>query len=307
MKVIFKMAPLLVLILSLGSFMYAKTIKESIIYDEKSLVGTWTCRTTEEPNDCKILWKVNKNKTDEFYFICDENEQWGKGTWVLSQGIILQKTNGKTLKGSISWQHQDAFTLTILDNGYPEYKGIKRFYTRTTQKIPANVTAEAPQKSTSAEGHYSPAGVTCIYCFGTGIMTCDVCGGSYKGCSTLGCLYGRANCSHCRGRAVDQSANAHQNAKVPFLNNVVGTWQAYASNDIFTFHGDPFNYGFFLECKSGDSNLAGTWTIEDGLLKFGFIDYASIWQHYWFNSFNAKVMELQNTKTGKILRLTKIK
>ncbi len=307
MKILLKISLFTALLLGLGGFVYAKIIDEDITSDEKNLVGTWTCQTTEEENDCTILWKINRDKTYETHVLCDENEQWGKGTWAFSQGIFLQKTDGKTFKASISWQNDNAFTLTILDNGVSEYEGIKRFYSRTTKKIPTNTTATAPQNGPSAEGHYSPAGVGCIYCFGSGQMICDVCGGSSQGCSVFSCHYGRANCSHCRGRSVDKSANAYQMAKVPFLKNVVGTWKAYVSNDIFIFHGDSFNYGFFLECKSGDSNLTGTWTIEDGLLKFGFVDYASIWQHYGFNSFNAHVMELHNTKTGKLLRLTKMK
>ena len=250
MKITLKIALFTALLLGLCSFVYASMIKEVITSDEKSLVGTWTCQTTDEENDCTILWKINKDKTYETHVLCDENEQWDKGTWAFSQGIFLQKTNGKTFKASISWQDDNAFTLTILDNGFSEYEGVQRFYTRTTKKIPTNTTADAPQNGPSAEGRYSPAGVGCIYCFGSGQMTCDVCGGRSEGCSLPGCHYGRANCSHCKGRSVDKSANAYQMAKVPFLKNVVGTWKAYVSNDIFTFHGDAFNYGFFLSKKT---------------------------------------------------------
>lgn len=103
---------------------------ETITSDQ--LVGTWESDVVEQGAKTRITYTLNADGTSKMFFK-SPNGQTGsdRGTWGFSDPILNERfADGTTAKGSIRMLDADTFEITIIDNGVPAYKGVKRIYRR---------------------------------------------------------------------------------------------------------------------------------------------------------------------------------
>lgn len=143
------------------------------------LAGDWVANVKEYGTYCTIYFSPKKDGTYSTNFNCGGSTNTASGTWKYNDGRLVQYANsGRTVgKGSIKWINKDYFIITIIDNGNPDYKGVKRHYKRVPkEKSPSSQAADIKQKKCSA-----CSGSGRFYCGGCSpngdILTCTVCAG----------------------------------------------------------------------------------------------------------------------------------
>ena len=96
------------------------------------LVGVWRTKVSELGNNEEITYTFLADGTSSVV-LKDTKGRTGTdhGTWQYSDGILYERfSNGASGKGSIEWIDNDTMVITIIDNGVPAYKGLKRRYRR---------------------------------------------------------------------------------------------------------------------------------------------------------------------------------
>lgn len=110
--------------------------QDSSSSDNKSpswrLVGAWRSNVTEQGGKYELTVTFNSDGTYKFVSKNAQRRAFTeKGTWQYTDGILHQTfPNGASGKGSVEWINNDTFELTILDNGVPDYSGVKRRWRR---------------------------------------------------------------------------------------------------------------------------------------------------------------------------------
>jgi len=95
------------------------------------LVGTWKTESFEFGLYTKILWTINSDGTEYYYYYVEDNLQIIKGIWQYSDGIVYENSStGLSGKGLVKRVNNNEFKLTIIDNDIPAYRSMKRKYVR---------------------------------------------------------------------------------------------------------------------------------------------------------------------------------
>lgn len=96
------------------------------------LVGTWESNVVEQGVKMRITYTLNADGTSRMFFKTDKGQTGNDyGTWQFSDGVLYEKySNGASGKGAMRMIDNDAFEITIIDNGTPAYTGVKRIYRR---------------------------------------------------------------------------------------------------------------------------------------------------------------------------------
>lgn len=96
------------------------------------LVGAWRANVSEAGNNIEINYTFGADGTTDI-FLRDAQGRTVRdhGTWQYSNGVLYERfSNGRGGQGSIKWLDRNTFELTIIDNGNPAYRGLKRRYHR---------------------------------------------------------------------------------------------------------------------------------------------------------------------------------
>ena len=105
-------------------------------YTEEDLIGTWKCADTLSGYQSSLVIAFNTSHELRYWFYQNQILTYEvTNTWQYSRNILTeQNDSGETLKGELQWMSNDYFILTILENGSPESKGVKRHYKRVLEK-----------------------------------------------------------------------------------------------------------------------------------------------------------------------------
>ena len=96
------------------------------------LVGAWRANVSEAGNNVEINYTFGADGTTDI-FLRDAQGRTVRdhGTWRYSNGVLYERfSKGRGGRGSIKWLDRNTFELTIIDNGNPAYRGLKRRYRR---------------------------------------------------------------------------------------------------------------------------------------------------------------------------------
>ena len=101
------------------------------------MLGSWRAETLEFGHDIEIVWSLSGDGRLVYDLVrVDGVERQGStGTWMLEDDVVTEhwvRPDGSTGvgRGRIEKIDEQSFWLTILDNGSPEYTGIRRLYRR---------------------------------------------------------------------------------------------------------------------------------------------------------------------------------
>ncbi len=96
------------------------------------LVGSWQASVSEFGQQMEVSLNIKADGTCTYYIrAADGRTANQNGLWQYSNGIFYETfPSGAIGKGSITWINNDAFIVTIIDNGVPAYSGLKRRYRR---------------------------------------------------------------------------------------------------------------------------------------------------------------------------------
>jgi hypothetical protein len=96
------------------------------------LVGVWRTNVFELGVNAEITCTFLANGISQYKIReAKGRTETDHGTWQYTDGILYEKfSNGASGKGSIEWIDNDTVVQTIIDNGVPAYKGLKRRYRR---------------------------------------------------------------------------------------------------------------------------------------------------------------------------------
>ena len=114
------------------AFGYAQKSGFSIEY----FVGEWTTRNTEFGLDVQIDWTLWRDGRLAYLFTVNGVQSEGSsGTWIFEGPFMheqWQRADGTTGtgRGRLEWLDDNAFRLTIEDNGHAQYRGLSRIYRR---------------------------------------------------------------------------------------------------------------------------------------------------------------------------------
>lgn len=98
------------------------------------LVGYWKTSVNETGTPTNILWNIKTDGTTAYIFQTNQGNKYSNTTWNYSNGTWYEGlSSGITAKASIQWVSKDEFILTIIDNGNPQYAGVKRRFIRDRQ------------------------------------------------------------------------------------------------------------------------------------------------------------------------------
>lgn len=101
-------------------------------YSESAkLVGIWIANEVEFGQPNNFYWQLQSNGTSYFRATQPNGISEGFGSWQYSNGVIFESySNGSSARGSIRWLSDNHFELTIINNGFPAFTGLKRNYYR---------------------------------------------------------------------------------------------------------------------------------------------------------------------------------
>jgi hypothetical protein len=92
------------------------------------LVGTWRFTGVERGQRKDILWQLRPDGTETYIVNGDPQ---GAGTWRYMDGYIYERhPDGRQGEGAIQILDRDHFEVTIVDNGVPALRGLRRRYVR---------------------------------------------------------------------------------------------------------------------------------------------------------------------------------
>jgi hypothetical protein len=92
------------------------------------LVGTWRFTGVELGQRKDILWQLRPDGTETYIVNGDPQ---GAGTWRYMDGYIYERhPDGRQGEGAIQILDRDHFEVTIVDNGVPALRGLRRRYVR---------------------------------------------------------------------------------------------------------------------------------------------------------------------------------
>lgn len=96
------------------------------------LVGTWESDVVEQGAKTHITYALNSDGTSKMFFKSPNGRTGSdRGTWRFSDPVLNERfADGASAKSSIRMIDADTFEITIIDNGVPAYKGVKRIYHR---------------------------------------------------------------------------------------------------------------------------------------------------------------------------------
>ena len=101
---------------------------------DTGLVGYWKASVNETGTPTNIFWNIKTDGTTAYVFQTSQGNGGANSTWNYSDGIWYEGlSSGLTAKASIQWVSKDEFILTIIDNGNPQYAGVKRRFIRDRQ------------------------------------------------------------------------------------------------------------------------------------------------------------------------------
>ena len=108
------------------------------------MTGKWSTRNVELGEILTIVADYKPNGELSVEFIDSEGKSSKIGHWQVSGDILNEQfSDGQIGKGKIRWISDNSFELTIIDNGFQEYAGMKRNYTRiTTEGKPVSSATE---------------------------------------------------------------------------------------------------------------------------------------------------------------------
>lgn len=290
---------------------------------KQDIIGHWQASSYEFGIYYTFDWIIKSNQHCTIRVTVDSKYGEVQRIWQYTPPRIILSDNGKvTFKGEIEWLGKDQFTLTIIEDGNPDNKGVKRYYYRQKEQVLAKETGTMPTR-------ISPSGSTCYACYGTGKADCSLCGGAggyydrvpyqrynattgyhdteyrdeWRTCTAMGCEGGKVKCTSCNHRDVSQSATY---SPVPAPEGLFGRWKSGAS--IYYFQADTGREGRYLTIEEGGGKYYGFWVIEDGYLKVRlFLGGNSEWEKYRFTSFGRNNLTLTHSDNFLILKLQRLK
>lgn len=145
-----------------------------------SITGNWVANVTELGNTCTIYFNVKNDGTYSTIFDCGNGVNVIEGTWQYTNGELRQtgNSNGRKVRGKIEWKNKDNFIITIIDNGNPDYVGLKRNYIRGKKYQAPKSTSLDDMVQKRCPGCGGVGQIACIGCSDYSYMvTCTVCGG----------------------------------------------------------------------------------------------------------------------------------
>lgn len=99
--------------------------------DAQTLVGVWQSNVYEMKRQTEITITFGADGTTHYVFKDKFGKGTANGTWRYSDETLFERSaSGGSGRGSIRWIDQNTFEITIIDNGVPAYKGLKRLYKR---------------------------------------------------------------------------------------------------------------------------------------------------------------------------------
>lgn len=280
------------------------TISSIAAQSKQDIVGQWQATSSEFGVYYVIDWTIRSDQQSIVRVTVNNRYGEEQRTWNYTAPYITLSNSGKTtFKGEIEWKDKNQFALTIIDDGNPDNKGVKRYYYRQKEQVLAKETGIMPTR-------VSPSGSTCYACYGTGKADCGLCGGAggeyvnyprynyntgmtdydriWEQCTAMGCNEGKVKCTPCNHRDVSQSATY---SPVPAPEGLFGRWKSGAS--IYHFQVDTGSEGRYLTIEEGGEKYYGFWAIEDGYLKIRlFLGGNSEWEKYRFGAYDLNNIQL---------------
>jgi hypothetical protein len=299
------------------------TISSIAAQSKQYIVGQWQATSSEFGVHYIIDWTIRSDQQSIVRVTVNNRYGEEQRTWNYTAPYITLSNSCKTtFKGEIEWKDKNQFTLTIIDDGNPDNKGVKRYYYRQKEQVLAKENGTMPTR-------VSPSGSTCYACYGTGKADCSLCGGAsgyydripyqrynpttgyydteyrdeWRTCTAMGCNGGKVKCTSCNHRDVSQSATY---SPVPAPEGLFGRWKSGAS--IYHFQVDTGSEGRYLTIEEGGGKYYGFWAIEDGYLKIRlFLGGNSEWEKYRFTSFDRNNLTLTHSNNFSTLKLQRLK
>jgi hypothetical protein len=79
----------------------------------------------------EIVWHVRPDGSSSYVATSTSGSFTAETTWKYMDGVLYERPqSGPPSSGSIRWIDRDHFVLTIIDNGDPRTRGLKRRYAR---------------------------------------------------------------------------------------------------------------------------------------------------------------------------------
>lgn len=104
----------------------------TIEFGLEDVIGVWRSVVTEQGQTFQIDVAYSREGTTA-YLVRDTQGRTLtlNGGWSYSNGILYEQlSDGTKARGSIEWIDRDTIIVTIIDNGDPAYRGVKRQYKR---------------------------------------------------------------------------------------------------------------------------------------------------------------------------------
>lgn len=101
-------------------------------YGLEDVIGVWRAVVTEQGQTYQIDVAYSREGTTAYLVRDTQGRSLTlNGGWSYSNGILYEQlSDGTKARGSIEWVDKDNIIVTIIDNGDPAYRGVKRRYTR---------------------------------------------------------------------------------------------------------------------------------------------------------------------------------
>lgn len=99
--------------------------------ESAKLVGTWRANVVEYGVEYDVVWHARPNGTTTCFINSENGAVRLDGKWQYSGGILYETfQNGASARGAIEHIDSNQFIVTIIDNGIPDFSGVKRHYYR---------------------------------------------------------------------------------------------------------------------------------------------------------------------------------